>query len=85
MLSEVLNYQKIARCEYLVTQCTIYTNTSDLESCIQAILVSCLCVNISKKPNKNYRKTKPKLKQFENSGTKNSMFRVCVLLCIVVL
>jgi len=84
MLSEVVNYQKIASFEYLVTQWTVSANTSDLQGGIQATLVSWLCVNISKRPN-NYRETRPKLKQIQNSVTKNSMLRACVFVCIVVL
>ena len=38
-------------------------NTSDLESGIQTTLVSLLSDNNSKKPNKSFPKTKPKLKQ----------------------
>jgi hypothetical protein len=65
---------------FLITQWKISINTSDLESGIKATLVSLLSVNISKKPNKHFGKNKLKLKQSENYGTRNSMFRVCLFI-----
>ena len=47
---------------------------------IETVFVSLLCVNISKSLNMNLCKTKPKLKQSEISGSKNSMLLVCVFI-----